>query len=92
MSYCDSKNIFFYLVRIFWGKKIDLGMGFVEELVVLVVSWLLEILEIELDNIRIWLYLIGGKIYLLLGVKLIVMDESGEELMDVEFCDGDNFI
>ncbi len=91
-SYRDSKNISFHSVRISRGKKIDLGMGLVEESVALVVSWLSETSETESDNIRIRLYPIGGKTYLSPGVKLIVMDESGEELMDVESRDGDNFI
>ena len=85
----SSENIFSPSVRISRGKKIDLGMRLVEESVALIVSWLPETEE---DNIRIRVYPMGGKTYLPPGIKLIVMDEKGEELMDVESRDADNFI
>ncbi len=85
----SSENIFSPSVRISRGKKIDLGMRLVEESVALIVRWLPETEE---DNIRIRVYPMGGKTYLPPGIKLIVMDEKGEELMDVESRDADNFI
>ena len=88
-SYRSRENLSFRSVRISRGKKIDLGMRVAEESVALVVSWLSETEE---DNIRIRVYPLGGKTYLLPGVKLIVMDENGEELIDVESRDADNFI
>ena len=88
-SYRSSENISSRSVRLSRGKRIDLGMRLVEESVALVVSWLWETEE---DNIRIRVYPMGGKTYLPLGIKLIVMDENGVELMDVESHDADNFI
>ncbi|NES03900.1 MAG: DUF1822 family protein [Okeania sp. SIO2F4] len=88
-SYRSNENISSRSVKLSRGKRIDLGMRLVEESVALVVSWLWETEE---DNIRIRVYPMGGKTYLLPGIKLIVMDENGEELMDVESRDADNFI
>ena len=88
-SYRSSENIFSPSVRISRGKKIDLGMQVSEESVALVVSWLSET---EDDNIKIQVYPMGGKTYLSPGIKLIIMDENGEELMNVESRDADNFI
>ena len=84
-----SENFSSRSVRISRGKKLDLGMRLVEESVALVVSWLAETEE---DNIRIRVYPMGGKSYLPPGLKLILMDENGEELMNVESRDADNFM
>ena len=92
-SYRSSENFSSSSIKISRGKKIDLGMRLVEESVALVVSWLPETeWETEEANIRIQVYPMGGKTYLSPGIKLIVMDEEGKELMDVESRDADNFI
>ncbi|OZH55668.1 hypothetical protein AFK68_03130 [Hydrocoleum sp. CS-953] len=88
-SYRSRENIFSPSVRISRGKKIDLGMRLVEESVALVVSCLPETEE---DNIKIQVYPMGEKTYLPPGVKLIVMDENGEEFEPAISRDADNFI
>ncbi|NEO57983.1 MAG: DUF1822 family protein [Okeania sp. SIO3B5] len=72
------------------GKKIDLGMQFSEESVALIVHLLAEN-DTEKD-VNIQVHPMGEQIYLPPGVKLIVMDEFGEELAFVESRDADNFI
>ncbi len=92
-SYRSSENLSSRSVKISRGKKIDLGMRLVEESVGLVVSWLPETeWETEEANIRIQVYSMGEKTYLSPGIKLIVMDEKGEVVMDVESRDADNFM
>lgn len=88
-SYRSSENLSFRSVKISRGKKIDLGMRLVEESVALVVTCLPETEE---DNIKIQVYPLGGKTYLSPGIKLIVMDENGEEFKPVISRDADNFI
>jgi len=83
-----TENVSFPSVRISRGKKIDLVMALVEESVALVVTWLSETEE---DNIRIRVYP-RGKSYLPPGLKLIIIDENGEELDGAESRDADNFI
>ncbi|GGA16397.1 hypothetical protein CYANOKiyG1_30570 [Okeania sp. KiyG1] len=77
-------------VRISRGKKIDLGMRVAEESVALIVHLLSEN-ETEKD-VNIQVHPMGEQVYLLPGVRLIVMDEFGEELTFVESRDADNFI
>ncbi|NEQ78212.1 MAG: DUF1822 family protein [Okeania sp. SIO2C9] len=77
-------------VRISRGKKIDLGMRVAEESVALIVHLLSET-ETEKD-VNIQVHPMGEETYLPPGVKLIVMDEFGEELTFVESRDADNFI
>lgn len=88
-SYRSSENLSFRSVKISRGKKIDLGMRLVEESVALVVTCLPETEE---DNIKIQVYPLGGKTYLSPGIKLIVMDENGEEFKPAISRDADNFI
>ena len=77
-------------LRISRGKKIDLGMQISEESVALIVHLLAEN-EIE-KEVNIQVHPMGEEVYLPPGVKLIVIDEFGEELAFAQSRDADNFI
>ncbi|NER03159.1 MAG: DUF1822 family protein [Okeania sp. SIO3C4] len=77
-------------VRISRGKMIDLGMRIADESVALIVHLLSEN-EIEKD-VNVQVHPMREQTYLPPGIKLIVMDEFGEELIYAESRDAENFI
>ena len=72
------------------GHKIDLGMQLAEHSVALIVSLLPEP-ELEVD-IEIEVHPMGNQTYLPPGLKVMLLNDSGEILYQVESRDADNFI
>jgi Protein of unknown function (DUF1822) len=77
-------------VKIGRGQQIDLGMEVAQQPLALVVTLPPEA-DSEVD-ILVQVYPIGGQTFLPQGVKLILMDESGEVVFNIESREVDNFI
>lgn len=77
-------------VNIARGQQINLGMELGEQSVALIVM-LPPAPDTEVD-IRVQVHPLGGEIYLPSGVKLIVSNEAGEQVLDTESREADNFI
>lgn len=77
-------------INITRGQQIDLGLEVAQQPLALVVT-LPPNVRSEVD-IRVRVYPLGGQTYLPQGVKLMVMDESGEVVLDTESREADNFI
>ncbi len=77
-------------VNITLGQQIDLGMELGEQSLALVVMLPPEP-DSEVD-IRVQVHPMKGQTFLPPGVKLMVMDESGETVLDTESREADNFI
>lgn len=73
------------------GREIDLGLQLEGKSVALVVSLLSGADEMEVD-MRVQVHPAKDEIYLPSGLKLIVIDESGEEVLETFSRDADNFI
>lgn len=77
-------------VAIARGQKIDLGMQLANQSVALVVT-LPEEEESEV-NIKVQVYPLEGETYLPQGLKLMLMDDSGEAVLEAESRNYDDFI
>lgn len=73
------------------GREIDLGMQLEGKSVALVVSLLSGADEMEVD-MRVQVHPAKDEIYLPSGLKLTVIDESGEEVLETFSREADNFI
>ncbi len=77
-------------VKIARGQQIDLGMEVAQQSLALVVTLPPET-DSEVD-ILVQVHPMEGQTFLPQGVKLILMDESGEVVLDTESREVDNFI
>ncbi|XWK88105.1 MAG: DUF1822 family protein [Phormidium sp.] len=73
------------------GQQIDLGMQLVERSVALVITLPPKADETEVD-ILVQVHPMGKETCLPPGLKLIIIDESGAEVLDTESREADNFI
>lgn len=78
-------------VNITRGQQIDLGMQLAERSVALIITLPPKADETEVD-ILVQVHPMGNETCLPPGLKLIVIDESGGEVLDTESREADNFI